>query len=69
MLQVVAQGVPTYQALEAFRQFLLLGPFTPSAWTSLGLLLVLDAAVIFFGWIVFRGSDGFVRYGAGIGTF
>ena len=69
MLQVVAQGVPTYQALEAFRQFLLLGPFTPTAWTSLGLLLVLDGVVVALGWIVFRASDGFVRYRAGIGKF
>jgi len=69
MLQTVAQGVPTYQALEAFRQFLLLGPFTPAAWSSLGLLLVLDALVVVLGWIVFRASDGFVRYRAGIGKF
>ena len=69
MLQVIAQGVPTYQALEAFRQFLLLGPFTPTAWTSLGLLVVLDGVVVVLGCIVFRASDGFVRYRAGIGKF
>jgi ABC-2 type transport system permease protein len=69
ILQVVAQGTPTYQALEAFRQFLLLGPFTPTAWTALGLLLVLDAVVVSLGWLVFRASDGFVRYHAGIGKF
>jgi ABC-2 type transport system permease protein len=68
-LQVAAQGVPTYQALEAFRQFLLLGPFTPSAWTSLGFLLLLDAVILVAGWLIFRASDSFVRYRAGLGKF
>jgi len=68
-LQVVAQGVPTYQALESYRQFLILGPFTPSAWFSLGLLLILDTIILFVGWLIFRASDHYIRNTAGLAKF
>jgi ABC-2 type transport system permease protein len=68
-LQVAAQGIPTYQALESYRQFLLLGPFSPSAWFSLGVLLVLDAIIIIVGWLIFRASDHYIRYRASLAKF
>ncbi len=68
-LQVIAQGVPTYHGLESFRQFLLLGPFSPSAWLSIGLLLILDVIVLLFGWVLFRVSDTYVRNRASLAKF
>ncbi len=68
-LQVIAQGVPTYHGLESFRQFLLLGPFSMSAWMSIGLLLILDLIVLLLGWLLFRVSDRYVRNRASLAKF
>jgi len=69
ILQAAAQGVPTYHGLESFRQFLLFGLFAPSAWYSIGLLIILDAVYILVGWLLFRASDLFVRRHAGLAKF
>jgi len=69
VLQAAAQGVPTYHGLESFRQFLLFGIFTPTAWYSVLMLLLLDAVYILIGWLLFRASDIFIRRRAGLAKF
>lgn len=68
-LQVLAYGVPTFLALESYRQFLLLGPFVSSAWLSLGLLFILDVIILIVGWVLFKASDRYVRYRASLAKF
>jgi len=69
LLRALANYNPLYYGTEAFRQFLLYGPFVVDAWYMLLVLAVIDAIGLVIGYAIFLITEKQIRHIGGLNKY